>query len=600
MDAVAYYNKGLSKDQLEDYHGAIADYTMAIEIDPKYAWAYYQRGFAKIRLNQQGQGCIDLKKADELGDEQTHEEAMLENSITLVPFELSEVQQKLFYQNVVSDLLLHQPSSLFDVKLYIKKIYCNIFNINFNSDEALSYARLVPQCLYQAYCINPIIISNILGDSKLKLCELAKEFDDSSINVVYYLFSRYDNAKYVYDEEYYFTKHFINHLEKHAFEPYSNFFEECHWNQSGEFYLVGKYLNGKKEGEWIAYYKDKLIKYIANYHNGLLNGEWVSYHKKKHNDLWLINYGDINKIESKGNIVNNVKEGLWIYQDHLGNDAEKTQGFYINGLKSGEWVIIKGGSDEAIEIINYKEDVLHGKYAFWELYDRGREEKGNYINGNKHGLWEESAFYGGHWYRNSIYYDGKMLESKYEKFDEDGRLEKTEYHVNDKEHGNWKSYFEGKITEDYNYLYGVLHGSFILGTERGNYLYGILHGAFISGTERGNYYLGEKEGEWEYVDWHKVYSDFEDHNGEFRTYDAMTIKRGNYVNGKKEGTWEIINPNKSIRLVSYLNGELVIPPEKKGGLPFCSATEEDDLPPENKGTLPFYSASTTEEDDLPF
>ena len=30
----AYYDRGIFKDDLEDYQGAIADYTKAIEIDP--------------------------------------------------------------------------------------------------------------------------------------------------------------------------------------------------------------------------------------------------------------------------------------------------------------------------------------------------------------------------------------------------------------------------------------------------------------------------------------------------------------------------------------------------------------------------------------
>ena len=43
------YNKmGVSKAKLEDYRGAIADYTKAIEIDPNYADAYLNIGLAKL------------------------------------------------------------------------------------------------------------------------------------------------------------------------------------------------------------------------------------------------------------------------------------------------------------------------------------------------------------------------------------------------------------------------------------------------------------------------------------------------------------------------------------------------------------------------
>ena len=37
-----FYNRGLAKQRSEDYQGAIADYTKAIEIDPQYARSYKQ------------------------------------------------------------------------------------------------------------------------------------------------------------------------------------------------------------------------------------------------------------------------------------------------------------------------------------------------------------------------------------------------------------------------------------------------------------------------------------------------------------------------------------------------------------------------------
>ena len=33
-DADAYYNRGIAKGDLKDYYGAISDYTKAIEINP--------------------------------------------------------------------------------------------------------------------------------------------------------------------------------------------------------------------------------------------------------------------------------------------------------------------------------------------------------------------------------------------------------------------------------------------------------------------------------------------------------------------------------------------------------------------------------------
>ena len=63
----AYNNRGLAKVNLKDYRGAIQDYNKAIEINPNYADAYYNRGVAKIGLGQKNSGCLDLSKAGELG-----------------------------------------------------------------------------------------------------------------------------------------------------------------------------------------------------------------------------------------------------------------------------------------------------------------------------------------------------------------------------------------------------------------------------------------------------------------------------------------------------------------------------------------------------
>ena len=45
--AKEYFNSGYDKAEAKDYYGAISDYTKAIELDPNYANAYYNRGLSK-------------------------------------------------------------------------------------------------------------------------------------------------------------------------------------------------------------------------------------------------------------------------------------------------------------------------------------------------------------------------------------------------------------------------------------------------------------------------------------------------------------------------------------------------------------------------
>ena len=52
---------------LKDYRAAIVDYDKAIELDSKFAEAYYNRGLTHIYLGNNRQGIQDLSKAGELG-----------------------------------------------------------------------------------------------------------------------------------------------------------------------------------------------------------------------------------------------------------------------------------------------------------------------------------------------------------------------------------------------------------------------------------------------------------------------------------------------------------------------------------------------------
>lgn len=49
QDAVKYYNQGTEHDQSESFDKAVADYSNAIRLDPKYADAYYGRGRDYLR-----------------------------------------------------------------------------------------------------------------------------------------------------------------------------------------------------------------------------------------------------------------------------------------------------------------------------------------------------------------------------------------------------------------------------------------------------------------------------------------------------------------------------------------------------------------------
>lgn len=70
-DAEVFFWRAYTKYRLR-YRASseIADYNRAILLRPDYAEAYFNRGQAKIKNRQLRSGCIDLKKALELGYEE--------------------------------------------------------------------------------------------------------------------------------------------------------------------------------------------------------------------------------------------------------------------------------------------------------------------------------------------------------------------------------------------------------------------------------------------------------------------------------------------------------------------------------------------------
>ena len=71
--AEEYNDMGTSKGEKGDYKGALIDYNKAIQLDPKNALAYYNRGLAKLLLGQKDSGCLDLSKAGVLGYSQAYD-----------------------------------------------------------------------------------------------------------------------------------------------------------------------------------------------------------------------------------------------------------------------------------------------------------------------------------------------------------------------------------------------------------------------------------------------------------------------------------------------------------------------------------------------
>lgn len=65
--AFAFYDRAYVKYKLNDFRGAIDDYNYAIQCDPGFADAYYNRAILLFCLNDKIDACVDFSKAGELG-----------------------------------------------------------------------------------------------------------------------------------------------------------------------------------------------------------------------------------------------------------------------------------------------------------------------------------------------------------------------------------------------------------------------------------------------------------------------------------------------------------------------------------------------------
>ena len=66
VGVASYLNRGLCKTKSEDYRGAIVDFSKAIELKPNFAEAYYERGIAKEKLEDYGGAIADFTQTIEL------------------------------------------------------------------------------------------------------------------------------------------------------------------------------------------------------------------------------------------------------------------------------------------------------------------------------------------------------------------------------------------------------------------------------------------------------------------------------------------------------------------------------------------------------
>ena len=110
-----YFNRAIDKGEKGDYNGAIADYTKALEINPKDSLAYANRGIAKYYLEKRNfigylfkgdlkSACDDWKKASYLGFDEASKWVKDDCGLTEIGKEEKKALEEKFSKVVIEEL----------------------------------------------------------------------------------------------------------------------------------------------------------------------------------------------------------------------------------------------------------------------------------------------------------------------------------------------------------------------------------------------------------------------------------------------------------------------------------------------------------------
>ncbi len=162
---------------------------------------------------------------------------------------------------------------------------------------------------------------------------------------------------------------------------------------SGELKAQGEYKDNERVGPWVYFDKEGLTELKGNYWKGKPDGEWLWYHEKdklhrrEHFSRGKLD-GEYVEWDTSGVVIiegvysDDVKNGPWEFQmnDHL------EMGEYLDGEKNGIWKWYYYSTDQPAFEGEFNLGSPVGKHKMW--YANGMVmEKGQYEGGLRSGDW---------------------------------------------------------------------------------------------------------------------------------------------------------------------------------------------------------------------
>jgi antitoxin component YwqK of YwqJK toxin-antitoxin module len=239
------------------------------------------------------------------------------------------------------------------------------------------------------------------------------------------------------------------------------------------FYIVGFYLNGKKEGVFKTCFPNGQLSRTEQYFDGLKHGI-SNFYKYKINQP-----GEIYLCKTELYVNDSLAEQKEFYEN--GKVSEHTK--FKNNQKNGPMIeyyengIIKS-------TYNYVNDKIEGEVVYYhdngvikekKYYTLGWMERRNreefYSNGqvaliinwyndpNNNGF--EKKFYPNGELKYLANYINGLMEGEFFEYHDNGQVKVAGYYVNDKKHGTFTKYFKnGRVQQVSNYVRNKLSGEF--------------------------------------------------------------------------------------------------------------------------------------------
>jgi uncharacterized protein len=255
--------------------------------------------------------------------------------------------------------------------------------------------------------------------------------------------------------------------------------------------------NSLKQGKWLEFFDNGVIKTEKNFRDDLLHGYYKEYNEKGKLILTLLY--DNGKVT--GNDLSNVPE---IEVINKYNDAGR--------------LIYSGPYKEGVPVGIHREYNDNGTVKIAKIYG----ENGILLSegivdeaGNRNGPWKDFSRTG------NLIAEGQYTENKktgiWKFYGENDKLEQVGSYNNGRINGTWRWYYpDGELLREEEYYQGKRDGNYTEYTREGNII------------ATGVYTDGERNGDWTYT------------NGD-------NTEKGNYILGLKDGTWKAFYPDGKIR-----------------------------------------------------